>query len=324
MHSPLRTGDPTTLGGYDLRARIGDGGQGVVYLGASASGEQVAIKWLRPDLAGDTQVQERFLREVTSAKRVAPFCTAQVIESGIDQDRPYIVSEYIDGPSLQQRVTDSGPISGSALHRLAVGTATALAAIHQAGIIHRDLKPANVIMGPDGPRVIDFGIAKALDASSTLTSRPVGTPSYMSPEQIMGTAVGPSTDMFAWACTIIYAANGQAPFGSDSLPAVINRILNGQAQLGSLSGPLADVVRACLARDPSARPTAEQLLLRLLSGQAVPERQEQPNHRQTRAEPVLEQGAAVAAAPPSARRFDPSVPPPPGIRQIPFGPPMGA
>ncbi|WP_433353098.1 serine/threonine protein kinase [Microtetraspora malaysiensis] len=266
--APLRPTDPGRLGSYALTGRLGEGGQGVVYLGTGPSGELVAVKWLRADLAGDPSMRERFLREATSAKRVAPFCTAQVMDTGVEQERPYIVSEYIEGPSLQRRVQTSGPISGPALHRLAVGTATALAAIHQAGVVHRDLKPANVIMGPDGPRVIDFGIARAVDSSHTLTSQPVGTPSYMSPEQIMGETAGPPADLFAWGCTIVSAATGRAPFGNDTMPAVINRILNAPPDLGNLGAPLRDVVTACLAKDPRARPTAEQVLLRLLQNSA--------------------------------------------------------
>ncbi|GLW96255.1 serine/threonine-protein kinase [Microtetraspora sp. NBRC 16547] len=266
--APLGPADPARLGSYDLTGRLGEGGQGVVYLGTGPSGEQVAIKWLRSDLAGDPTMRERFLREAISAKRVAPFCTAQVMDTGVEQERPYIVSEYIEGPSLQQRVQSSGPITGPALHRLAVGTATALAAIHQAGVVHRDLKPANVIMGPDGPRVIDFGIARAVDSSHTLTSEPVGTPSYMSPEQIMGHPAGPPADLFAWGCTIVSAATGRAPFGNDTMPAVINRILNAPPDLGNLGAPLRDTVTACLAKDARARPTAEQVLLGLLQHSA--------------------------------------------------------
>lgn len=309
----LRPGDPERLGGYDLQGRLGEGGQGVVYLATGPQGDQVAIKWLRAELAGDSTMRERFLREVTSAKRVAPFCTAQVIESGVEAERPYMISEYIEGPSLQQRVIASGRISGPALHRLAVGTATALAAIHQAGVVHRDLKPANVIMGPDGARVIDFGIARALDSAVTMTSSPVGTPAYMAPEQIMGHHVGPSADLFAWACTILYATTGNSPFGSDTLPAVINRILNATPSLGDLQGALRDVVMSCLAKDPRARPTAEQVLLRLLQYSAP-------------GPTILREAAAAAASPvaPGAAWTAPQglqphqAPPPPQGSPLPY------
>ncbi|GAA5084797.1 hypothetical protein GCM10023259_096360 [Thermocatellispora tengchongensis] len=265
-----------------MRGRLGHGGQGVVYLGAGADGELVAVKWLRPDLSGDQVVMERFLREAATAQRVAAFCTARVLAMGIEQDRPYIVSEYVDGPSLQAVVAEEGPRDGVALHRLAIGTATALAAIHQAGIVHRDFKPANVLLARDGPRVIDFGISRALDATSTLSSAPVGTPAYMAPEQFLGQKAGPAADMFAWAGTMIYAATGKAAFGSDSLPAVLNRVLNGEPEhLSRLDGRLRELVEACLAKDPDERPTAEEVILGLL-------RHEVPGPR------VLLEGAAAA------------------------------
>ncbi|WP_228011061.1 serine/threonine-protein kinase [Nonomuraea phyllanthi] len=260
----LRPGDPHRLGGLDLLGRLGEGGQGVVYLAVGDNDNRVAVKWLRPDLSGDQVSVERFLREVQVAQQVAPFCTAAVLGTGIEQDRPYIISEFIEGPSLHKVVQDDGPRTGSVLHRLAIGTATALAAIHEAGIVHRDFKPANVIIGADGPRVIDFGIARALDATSTITGMVVGTPAYMSPEQIMGHTVGPAADMFSWACTMVFAACGQAPFGSDTMPAVINRVLNRHPDLGMLDEQLREVVGACLAKDPAQRPAAEQVIMRLL------------------------------------------------------------
>ncbi|MEW9546809.1 protein kinase [Nonomuraea sp. NPDC050783] len=299
--APLRPGDPQRLGGLDLLGRLGEGGQGVVYLAEDSSGTRVAVKWLRPDLSGDAVSVERFLREVQVAQQVAPFCTAAVLGTGVEQDRPYIVSEYIEGPSLQRVVQEEGPRAGSVLHRLAIGTATALAAIHQAGIVHRDFKPANVIIGADGPRVIDFGIARALNATSTISSMVVGTPSYMPPEQVMGHTVGPAADMFAWAGAMVFAASGRAPFGSDTMPAVINRVLNQQPDLGALEGQLLDVVTACLNKDPAQRPTAEQVIIRLLQHPA-------PNAG------ILAQAAAEAAprTPPNGHPPQGGYPPPPG------------
>ncbi|MCA2179908.1 serine/threonine protein kinase [Nonomuraea glycinis] len=262
--APLSPGDPRSLGGMDLLGRLGEGGQGVVYLATDPSGTRVAIKWLRSDQAADQVSIGRFLREVEVAQQVAPFCTAAVLGTGVELGRPYIVSEFIDGPSLHQVVQQDGPRTGTTLHRLAIGTATALAAIHQAGIVHRDFKPANVIIGADGPRVIDFGIARALDATSTLSSMPVGTPSYMPPEQVMGHQVGPAADLFSWGGTMVYAASGNAPFGSDTMPAVINRVLNRPPELTGLDGTLLEVVAACLDKDPARRPTAEQVIIRLL------------------------------------------------------------
>src|SRR5690606_27603624 len=193
---PLEPGDPDRLGEYRITARIGEGGQGVVYLARSPADEPVAIKLFHAPIGRDETVHAHFARELEAAKRVARFCTAQVLDYGMYGTRPYIVSEYVPGPSLQQVVTAEGPRTGSALERLAVATATALVALHDAGIVHRDLKPQNVIIGSDGPRVIDFGIAKALAGVSTVASQIIGTPAYMAPEQLIGGTLGFSVDVF--------------------------------------------------------------------------------------------------------------------------------
>ncbi|GAB1823101.1 protein kinase domain-containing protein [Herbidospora sp. RD11066] len=264
MATPLRPTDPRALGGYRLESVLGEGGQGIVYLATGQAGERVAIKWLRPELAADQDMVRRFLHEVSAAKRVAPFCTAQVIDVGAADARPYIVSEFIEGESLAQAIPRSGPRTGSSLHRLAIGTATALAAIHQAGIVHRDFKPPNVILGSDGPRVIDFGISKALGSHTALTSTMIGTPAYMAPEQLVGGPIGPAADLFAWAGTIAYAATGRAPFGNDTMPAVINRVLRMPPDLGDIPQPLRGILLDCLNKNPAQRPTARQVIDRLL------------------------------------------------------------
>ncbi|MEV4168953.1 serine/threonine-protein kinase [Nonomuraea sp. NPDC049709] len=293
----LRPGDPATVGTYRPAGRLGEGGQGIVYLATAPDGTKVALKLLRADLAGDAEASERFVREVAMARRVAPFCTAQVIETGLYGGRPYIVSEYIDGPTLADVVREQGPRSGAALHRLAIGTVTALVAIHQAGIVHRDFKPSNVLLASDGPRVIDFGIARALDLSSTLTGAVIGTPSYMAPEQLSGAGPGPKSDMFAWAGTLLFAASGQPPYGQDSMPAVINRILHSEADTGSVADPaLRALVADCLAKDPARRPAASEALLRLL-GHAPADR---PSG-------LLQEGSAAAAS----REVRHAYPPPP-------------
>ncbi|WP_326636939.1 PASTA domain-containing protein [Streptosporangium sp. NBC_01755] len=260
---PLKTGDPAGLGEYEIIGRLGEGGQGVVYVGVrpDTGSEPYAVKLLHGSVGEDPEV---FLREVELAKQVARFCTAQVIDAGLDGDRPYIVSEYVDGPSLHREVAVSGPYEGGRLERLAIGTATALAAIHRAGIVHRDFKPQNVLIGPDGPRVIDFGLARALDAAATQSGRGAGTPAYMAPEQVEGAEINPAADVFAWGATICFAANAQAPFGQDSIAAVLNRILTAAPQLGRLDGLLGALVVDCLDKNPRNRPSSRELMLALL------------------------------------------------------------
>ncbi|MGW3342400.1 protein kinase domain-containing protein [Nonomuraea rubra] len=265
---PLREGDPAAVGPYRLVGRLGAGGHGVVYLGQARNGTPVAVKVLREGLA----VGERLVKDIAAARNVEPFCLAQVLDASTS-GRPYIVSEYVDGPSLQQ----AGRRGGAELQRLAVATATALDAIHQSGVVHGDLTPANVLLGPDGARVVDFGIAAALGSGMKATSNIVGTPAYMAPEQLAGRPVGAAADVFSWASVLVFAATGVPPFGDDSLPAVINRILREEPVLGELGRPLREVVTACLAKDPAARPSMRDVLLRL----TAPSRQTSTPSRQT-------------------------------------------
>ncbi|MEV4354851.1 protein kinase [Nonomuraea sp. NPDC049625] len=251
---PLREGDPATVGPYRLVGRLGAGGHGVVYLGQARNGTPVAVKVLREGLS----VDGRLATEIAAARKVEPFCLAQVLDASTS-GRPYIVSEYVDGPSLQQ----VGRLGGAELQRLAVATATALDAIHQAGVVHGDFKPANVLIGPDGPRVVDFGIAGALGTGVKATGTFVGTPAYMAPEQLAGQAGGAASDVFAWGSVMVSAATGVPPFGDDSLPAVINRILKDEPRMGELRGPVREILLACLAKDPGSRPAMRDVLLRL-------------------------------------------------------------
>ncbi|WP_433540994.1 serine/threonine-protein kinase [Streptosporangium sandarakinum] len=262
--APLEAWEPRRLGRFRVVGRVGEGGQGIVYLGESESGERAAIKLLHVKFSGDAIARSRFAREARAARRVSSFCTAAVIEVDVEGDTPYIASEYIEGRSLRETVESDGPLRGTALQRLAVGTATALTAIHHASIVHRDFKPDNVLLAADGPRVVDFGIARILDSTGTITSRAIGTPAYMAPEQISGDDVGPHSDVFSWGATIAFAATGETAFAGKSLAMVLNRILNHEVDVTAMPEPLRGVVRSALAKAPSARPSADQILLRLL------------------------------------------------------------
>ncbi len=276
---PLQPGDPARLGRFELLGRLGEGGQGIVYLGRGPGpGEdRVAVKVLRS--TADADVLERLARELDAIHQVQPFVTAGVIEASAEGERRYVVSEFIDGPSLQERVDERGPLPEGDLQRLAVGTATALTAIHGAGVVHRDFKPANVLLGPDGPRVVDFGIARLTDAS-TITSGLIGTPSYVAPEQLAGARPTSAVDIFAWAVTMIYAATGRLAFGAGSVSAVMHRILYEEPDVNGLPPSLRAIARECLEKDPARRPSARDLLLRLV-------------------DPSAQRAAAAAAAPPA-------------------------
>jgi len=270
---PLEPGDPLRLGRFELLGRLGEGGQGVVYLGRGAGPgeERVAVKVLRSSV--DAHVLERLARELDAIHQVQPFVTAGVIEASADGDRRYVVSEFIDGPSLQERVDTRGPLSEGELRRLAVGTATALTAIHGAGVVHRDFKPANVLLGPDGPRVVDFGIARLTDAA-TITSGVIGTPSYIAPEQLSGARPTSAVDIFAWAVTMTFAGTGRSAFGADNVSAVMQRILHEEPDVSELPPSLRPVIRQCLEKDPLRRPSARDLLLRLVDPSVSPQRTE--------------------------------------------------
>ncbi|MFB9719070.1 serine/threonine-protein kinase [Planobispora longispora] len=258
--TPLVPGDPVRLGAFQLVGRLGEGGQGVVYLGRAPDGEPVAVKLL---YRADQESRRRLARELAAMESVAAFCTARVLTASVDGPRPYVVSEFVDGPSLDQRVKQGGPLRGGELERLVVGTATALAAIHAAGVVHRDFKPANVLLGPDGPRVVDFGIARD-ESAATHTSGLVGTPAYLSPEQISGSPASPASDVFAWAATMVCAASGRAPFGADTVPAVLHRVLTLHPDLSALPARYGALIASCLDKDPARRPTARDLMIGLV------------------------------------------------------------
>ncbi|GAA1001658.1 hypothetical protein GCM10009555_106680 [Acrocarpospora macrocephala] len=296
MIVPLGPGDPKQIGPFTISGQLGEGGQGIVYLGENQAGERAAIKLLHVKFTGDAIARSRFARELRAAQRVASERTARVIAADLQGDTPYIASEYIEGQSLRHAVEGSGPLRGAELDRLAVGTATALTAIHNAGIVHRDFKPDNVLLAADGPRVVDFGIARIIDSTGTITSRAVGTPAYMAPEQISGDDIGPATDVFAWGATMAYAATGQVAFGGSSIAVVLNRILNHDIDVTPLPEPLRGVVRACLNKVPADRPTADLILSRLLghATEGVPATIVLPQKRKRRR--WLPAGLAVGSA----------------------------
>ncbi|MFC8846742.1 MULTISPECIES: serine/threonine protein kinase [unclassified Micromonospora] len=270
MNDGLRPGDPTRLGDYDLLGRLGDGGMGSVFLARSPQGRRVAVKVVRPELSHDDEFRARFRSEVNRARQVPPFCTAEVLDADPGHDPPYLVVEYVEGPSLAQVLREQGPLGAAQLHSIAVGVATALTAIHGAGVIHRDLKPANVLVAPGGIKVIDFGIARAFEATSqhTRTNQMVGTVSYMAPERFdtsSGRPVGPAADIFAWGALVAHAATGRNPFGGDSATSIAMRILTQPPDLAGLGGPLRELVSRALEKDPVARPTARELLDGLLT-----------------------------------------------------------
>ncbi|MEV4899696.1 serine/threonine-protein kinase, partial [Nonomuraea sp. NPDC055795] len=255
-------GHPGWIGHYRVLHLLGRGGQGAVYLATAPNGNRVAVKVLH-DLVDET-ARARFAREVDSARRVATFSTARLLDVNITGQHAYIVSEYVEGPSLEQLVKKHGPRDQDSLVRLALSTAGALAAIHKAGVVHRDFKPSNVLIGSDGPRVIDFGIARALDQVTVTQGKMVGTPPYMSPEQLTGEAVGPASDVFSWAVTMVFAATGRPAFGEDTVPAVFNRVLTVHPDLSPLPPGLRGVIGSCLNKKPEERPSASDVMLAIV------------------------------------------------------------
>ena len=272
--SPSGGGDPDHIGPYRILGRLGAGGMGTVFLGRADDGDRVAVKVLRPELAGDPSFLRMFRREVAAARRVVGFCTAKVLDADTSGPLPYLVTEYVEGVRLDRAITASGRLSGTDLQGLAVGMAAALTAIHGAGVVHRDLKPSNVLLSYFGPKVIDFGIARALDASaSTATGKLMGSPGWMAPEQFSQQPVTAAVDIFVWGSLVAYAGTGRRPFGQGTAVAIVNRIRDGQPDLEGLEGRLRELVERCMAKEPGERPSAKALLLELLGDRADPDPQ---------------------------------------------------
>ncbi|MDL4773912.1 WD40 repeat domain-containing serine/threonine protein kinase [Actinomadura xylanilytica] len=291
---PLRRDDPRQVGPYPLEGRLGAGGMGEVFLGASPSGRKVAVKVVRAQYAADPAFRLRFAREIEAARKVGGFHTAQVVDADPEAVSPWMVTAFVPGPSLRQVVRGQGPLAPHAVRELGRGLAEGLAAIHACGLVHRDLKPGNVIMAPDGPRIIDFGIARSTDATAlTSTGAVVGTFSFMSPEQVRADVTGPASDVFSLGCVLAYAALGRGPFDAATIPAIVHKIVGAPPDLAGLTADphLHDLIAGCLEKAPERRPTVQDVLTGLTAGPpGRPGRSRGPSRRA-----VLLGGAAVAA-----------------------------
>ncbi|MEU2714891.1 serine/threonine-protein kinase [Streptomyces sp. NPDC007205] len=307
----LESGDPRTVAGYRLAARLGSGGMGTVYLSYTPGGHPIALKTIRPELSEDPEFRRRFRQEVQAAQRVQGLYTAPVIDYDTEGDRPWLATAYVPGPSLAAAVAEHGPLPVSTLLLLIAGVAEALTVVHGAGIVHRDLKPSNVLLAGDGPRVIDFGIARATDATAlTGTGVSVGTPAFMSPEQATGKEITPASDVFALGQVAAFAARGSGAYGDGPSHAVLYRIVHEAPDLTGLPDALGFVTR-CLAKDPADRPTPAEVIA--LCQEASPGGLRQsgewlPAAIGTQITQRVSASAALAAAP-AAQAVPPAVPP---------------
>ncbi|WP_395110745.1 PQQ-binding-like beta-propeller repeat protein [Actinomadura sp. SCN-SB] len=300
-----RPGDPRKLGPYRVVGRLGAGGMGQVYLGRSPGGRGVAIKVIHPAMADEPDFRSRFRREVTAARAVNGVYTAAVLDADPDAPQPWLATAYLQGLSLQDAVAEHGPFPPHAARTLGAGLAEALVSIHRAGVVHRDLKPSNVMLTPEGPRVIDFGIARASEASAlTRTGVALGTPAYMSPEQASGGTAGPPADVFSLGAVLTYAVTGVGPFGHGAVHDVIYRVLHQEPDLGRVPDPgLRSLIAACLQKDPDLRPSPEQVLHGLASGGDLASPQGTYWLPPPVARHIADQGAQPPVRGPSRRRF---------------------
>ncbi|MEU6332474.1 serine/threonine-protein kinase, partial [Streptomyces sp. NPDC047049] len=261
----LRAGDPAEIGGYPLEARLGSGGMGTVFLARTSSGRRIAIKLIHPQFAADDEFRIRFRQEVAAARQVSGAFTAAVVDAAPEAEQPWMATTYIQGHTLSRRIGTKGPLSGAELRRLAIGLAEALRDIHRVGVVHRDLKPSNVVLSPEGPRVIDFGISRAVDQQTlTITGRVIGTPPFMSPEQLQAPRdVGPPSDVFSLGTLLAYSATGHGPFDAESPYIAAYQVVHGEPSLEDVPVSLRTVVESCLAKEPNGRPSADELLVLL-------------------------------------------------------------
>ncbi|MEU6543685.1 serine/threonine-protein kinase [Streptomyces sp. NPDC046859] len=269
---PLRKDDPKSVGGYRLLDRLGAGGMGAVYRGRARSGREVAVKVVHAQYAEDPVFRTRFRQEIAAVRKVSGVFTAPVVDADPDAERPWMATQYVPGPSLAARIRDDGPLTRTELRRLALGLVEALREIHRAGVVHRDLKPANVLMADDGPRVIDFGISRAVENHNTLTEtgQMIGTPPFMSPEQLTDArSVGPASDVFSLGALLVFAATGRGPFDADSPYLTAYRVVHDAPVLDGVADPLRPILERCLAKDPQKRPEPGSLAAEFVT--ALPE-----------------------------------------------------
>ena len=269
-YAGLQPDDPREIGPYRLLGQLGSGGMGHVFLGMSAGGRPIAVKVIRAELATDPDFRARFRGEVAAAQKVSGLFTALVVDADLDGPMPWLATAYVAGPSLTEAVRGHGPLPARSLMALAAGLAEGLGAIHAAGVVHRDLKPSNVLLAEDGPRVIDFGICEAAEASVAAANVMIGSPGYMSPEQVLGVDIGPASDIFSLGAVLTFAATGQGPFGAGSHAALMYRLVNSPAELGDVPGELRSLVGSCLAKHPGDRPTAREMLAEVGALQPAP------------------------------------------------------
>ncbi|WP_419993486.1 protein kinase domain-containing protein [Streptomyces boninensis] len=303
----LRREDPRAVGSFRIHRRLGAGGMGVVYLGSDRRGQRVALKVIRPDLAEDQEFRSRFAREVSAARRIRGGCTARLVAADLDADRPWFATQYVPGPSLHDKVQEEGVLPPARVAAIGAALAEGLVAVHEAGVVHRDLKPSNILLSPKGPRIIDFGIAWATGASTlTHVGTAVGSPGFLSPEQVRGVAVKPASDVFSLGATLAYAATGDSPFGQGSSEVMLYRVVHEEPQLHGAPAALAPLLLACLAKDPAERPTTLQLSVRLKEIAA----REARGAGAAPAESRQVQAAEIPSpARPTERQPEPSVPP---------------
>ncbi|NUP36946.1 MAG: serine/threonine protein kinase, partial [Streptomyces sp.] len=270
---PARPGDPSRIGPYRIIGRLGSGGMGTVHAGLTSDGLRVAVKVIHPAQAEDAEFRARFRREVQLSARVQGPCLVPLLAADPEAAEPWLATAYAPGPTVNQHLADHGPLADGTLCAFATGTAQALAAIHQAGVVHRDVKPQNVILTPAGPRVLDFGIARAADGTSvTRTGVMTGTPGWISPEYYRTSTAGPEGDMFAWGALVAYAATGRLPFGTGAPDVVAFRVMSGDPDLDGVPEQLREILEKALAKEPSDRITAvsaAEACSRLLASQTT-------------------------------------------------------